>query len=177
MKLEIRIYPDSILKQKAEEIEKMTPEIKELILQMKETMTEEKPVLSQRANGEGKVKGVGLAGNQVGILKRVIVVLTKKGLKGFINPRILKLSKEKEIGKEGCLSLPGLWLEIKRPTWVEVKAINEEGQEIEFKAEGFLARIFQHEIDHLDGILFFERLGFFEKLRVKRKLNSRYAAT
>ena len=162
MKLEIKIYPDPVLKQKAEKVEKIDQEVLDLIKNMKETMTEEK---------EGRVKGVGLAGNQVGVLKRIIIVLTKDGPKGFINPQVLRLGKEKEIGKEGCLSVPGLWLEIKRPAWVEVKAINEESREVEFKAEGFLARVLQHEIDHLNGVLFFERLGLFERLRVKRKLN------
>lgn len=161
MILEIKKYPDKILKKKALPVEKIDREILDLIQNMKETMTEEK---------EGKVKGVGLAGNQIGILKRVIVVLTKQGPKGFINPKILKFSKEKEIGKEGCLSLPGLWLEIKRPRTAEISAIDETGKEIKISAEGFLARVFQHEIDHLDGILFFERLPILQRWKVKRKL-------
>ena len=162
MKLEIKIYPDPVLKQKAEKVEKIDQEVLDLIKNMKETMTEEK---------EGKVKGVGLAGNQVGVLKRIIIVLTKDGPKGFINPQVLRLGKEKEIGKEGCLSVPGLWLEIKRPAWVEIKAINEESREVEFKAEGFLAAVFQHEIDHLDGILFFERLPFLQRWRAKKEID------
>ncbi len=143
-------------------MKEITPEIKELIFNMKETMlTEER----------GKIKGVGLAASQVGVSKKIIIVLTKEGPKGFINPKILKFDRKKEIGKEGCLSFPGLWLEIKRPKWVEIKAINEKGREITFKAEDFSARVFQHETDHLNNVLFFERLGFFERLRVKRDLD------
>lgn len=117
------------------------------------------------------VKGVGLAAPQVGISQRVIVVMMgKENPKGFINPKIMSKSREKEKGREGCLSLPGLWLEIKRSKWAEVQAIDENGQEISFRAEGFPARVLQHEIDHLNGVLFFERLGLLEKLKVKKQL-------
>lgn len=163
MFLEIKQYPNPILKKKAEPINQVGPAVFELIRQMKETMAQE----------QGGVKGVGLAAPQVGISQRVIVVLVgKDNLKGFINPIITKKSREKETDKEGCLSLPGLWLKIKRSKSVEVQAIDENGKDSSFLAEGFTARVFQHEIDHLNGILFFERLDLLQKLKVRRKLKS-----
>ncbi len=162
MPLKIIIYPNPILKQKAEKVEKITPEIQELVLAMKQTLA---------TGEEGRTKGVGLAANQIGVLKRIIVILTKEGIKAFVNPKILKLSRQKTIDKEGCLSLPEVWLEIKRPLSAEIEAVDENGQPIHIAVQGFPARIFQHEIDHLDGILFFERLGFFERLKTKVEIN------
>lgn len=157
MALEIKKYPDPILRKKAEPVKEITPEIKELIFNMKETL-------------EPK-RGVGLAAPQIGISKRVIVVRTKNKLLAFINPEILKKSFRKISETEGCLSFPGLWLEIKRSKWAEIKAIDENGKEISFRAQDFLAMVFQHEIDHLNGILFFERLPLLQKWQVKRNLN------
>lgn len=164
MKLEIRIYPDPALKKKAEKVKEVTPEIKELIARMKEAM-ENPPSL------EEGVVAAGLAANQVGILKRVIAVNLGKELRGFVNPEIVRQSRERKISKEGCLSFPGLWLDIKRSRWVEVRALDENGKEIRLRAEKFLAMVFQHEIDHLNGILFFERLGLFQRLRTERKID------
>ena len=113
---------------------------------------------------------VGLAALQVGELKRMIVVQTEKGPEVFINPQIIKKSRETIIEEEGCLSFPGLWLKIKRAKEVEVEALNEKGEKIHLKAQGLPARILQHEIDHLDGILFIDRIGFWQKLSIRRKL-------
>ena len=144
----------------------MTSEIKELSFNMVETMIEG--------------QGIGLAAPQVGELKRIIVVhpikertadeKTSKKPQVFINPRITKKSKETEIGEEGCLSFPGLFLKIKRAKVLEIEALNENGEKIQVRAEGLPARIFQHEIDHLDGILFIDKLGFWQKLKTKQKL-------
>ena len=153
MILEIRKYGDPILNKKAEEVKEVTPEIKELIFNMKETMQ--------------KNQGIGLAAPQVGILKRIIVIQTEQGLKEFINPKIIKKSKETEVGEEGCLSFPGLFLKIKRAKEVEVVVLGKEGKEIQIKVPGLPVRIFQHEIDHLDGILFIDRLNFWQKLKIK----------
>lgn len=166
--MEIRKYPDPVLKQKAEPIREITPEVKELILKMKETMAD--PSAIKESLKEGSV-AAGLAANQVGVLKRVIVVNFGKELKAFINPEITAKSLRSNIDTEGCLSLPKLWLEVKRANWVRVKAQNETGKLIEFKAEKFLARVFQHEVDHLNGILFFERLGILKGFKVKRLLD------
>lgn len=156
--LEIKKYPDKVLKKKSEEIKEITQEIKEIVLDMIETME--------------KNEGVGLAAPQVGILKRIIAVQTETGPKVFINPKILKKSAEKIIDEEGCLSVPGIRLKIKRAKSAEVKAIDEGGKEVLVKAEGLLARVFQHEIDHLDGKLFIDRLNFWQRWKIRKELKN-----
>jgi len=154
--LKIKKYPDPILRKKSEKAEKITPEIKKLIEDMIETMEEN--------------DGVGLAAPQVGVSKRVIIVETEKGPEGFINPKILKKTKETEIDWEGCLSIPGVFLKIKRWKGIEVEALNQRGEKVLVKAVGLVARIFQDEIDHLNGILIIDRVGFWQKLKIKRQL-------
>jgi peptide deformylase len=151
MTLEIVKYPNPILRKKCEKVESLTPEMKKLIEDMIETMREK--------------GGVGLAAPQVGILKRIIVVETTEGPRGFVNPKIVKKSREKEIMEEGCLSFPGLFLKVKRAKEAEIETLDENGKRI--KVQGFLARVLQHEIDHLDGILFIDRIGFWQRLRLK----------
>jgi len=164
--LEIKKYPDPILKKKCEEVKLVTADIKKLIEDMAETME--------------KNNGIGIAAPQVGVLKRVIVIGTKKGALSLINPRILRKSKETELGEEGCLSLPNLYLKIKRPKSVEIEALDIDGEKIHLGMEELLqkspatdqtlARFIQHEIDHLDGILIINRIGFWQRLIIKRKL-------
>jgi peptide deformylase len=156
--LEIKKFNESVLRRKCEEVENITSEIKELVLDMEETMK--------------KNQGIGLAANQVGISKRIIMVqIDLRGSKviGLINPRIVKKGSEKEIREEGCLSFPNISLDIKRSKEIEIEALDISGQEIKMKAKGLSARVIQHEIDHLDGILFFNRLGFFQKIKFKLK--------
>jgi len=155
MNKEIVKYPNPILKKRAEEIKDVSEDIKRLAEDMIETM------ISSR--------GIGLAGPQVGESKRIIIVRTESGPKVFINPKIIKKSWSKEVRKEGCLSLPGSYLEIKRAKEIEVEALNENGQMIKMKVQGLTARIIQHEIDHLDGILIFNRLGFWQRFRNRKK--------
>ena len=151
--LEIIKYPNPILRKKCEEIREVTEEIKKLSREMIEVMV--------------KGQGVGLAASQVGELKRVIIVQLEKGPEVFINPKIIKKSKETEIGEEGCLSFPGLFLKIKRKKEIEIEALNEKGEKIHLKTEGLPARIFQHEIDHLDGILIIDKINFWQRLKLK----------
>lgn len=161
---EIKKYPDPILKKKCETVEEITEEIKNLGWDMIETMTEK--------------EGIGLAAPQLGKLKRVIVVhlIKERSLKEksevklqiLINPKIVKKTKETEIAEEGCLSFPGLWLKVKRWKGVEIEALDQDGKKVQIKAEGLPARIFQHEIDHLDGILFIDRISFWQKLKIKK---------
>ena len=153
--LKIKKYPDPILRKKCQEVKEVTEEIKNLGWDMVETMK--------------KNEGIGLAAPQVSELKRIIVVRTEKGPQVFINPKIIKKSRETIIDEEGCLSFPGLWLRIKRAKRVEIEALNENGEKISLKAEGLPARVLQHEIDHLDGILFIDRLSFWQKLKIKIK--------
>ena len=114
-------------------------------------------LLDDMAETMYKAEGVGLAAPQVGILRRVCVVDVGDGLIELINPVITEKSGIQK-GNEGCLSVPDRFEEVTRPNKVTVKAQNRMGENIEIKAEGFLARAFCHEIDHLDGILYIDRV-------------------
>ena len=114
-------------------------------------------LLDDMAETMYKAEGVGLAAPQVGILRRVCVVDVGEGLIELINPVITEKSGSQK-GNEGCLSVPDRFEEVTRPNKVTVKAQNRMGENIEIKAEGFLARAFCHEIDHLDGILYIDRV-------------------
>lgn len=156
MILKIKKYPDPILREKSQEVKEINPEIRKLIEDMKETMI--------------KNEGVGLAAPQVGVLKRIIVVATEKKPLAFINPKIIKKTKETETDWEGCLSIPDVFVKIKRWSGVEVEALDEEGKKVQVKATGLLARIFQDEIDHLNGILIVDHASPLEKLKLRKKL-------
>jgi len=135
-------HPDPILKEKAVAVKEITPQIRRLIRNMFDTMY--------------AAKGVGLAAPQIGVSKRVIVVDVENDPMALINPEITSFSG-RETGTEGCLSIPGYWGEVERAKAVEVKALNPDGEQVVVKAEGYMARALQHEIDHLDGILFIDR--------------------
>lgn len=169
MEREVVIYPADVLKQRAEEVKEFGQEIRDLVRDMFDTMY--------------RKGGVGLAANQVGVLKRVVVIdlhskTEKQGKEQIIliNPEIVV--QEGEIVKEeGCLSLPGLYKKVKRAAYVKVKAQNMEGEEFEIEGEGLLARAFQHEIDHLDGVVFIDRLSPLQRrlaLEKYRKLRKKY---
>jgi len=149
--LEIKKFNDKVLRQRAQEVKEINSEIRKLVLDMGETM---------KANN-----GIGLAAPQVGVLKRVIVL--ENG--ALINPYIIRKYGTKIFDEEGCLSFPEIYINIKRYGKIEVEAMDIEGKEIIIKAEGLLARVIQHEIDHIDGIPFFNRLGFWEKIKFKLK--------
>ena len=114
-------------------------------------------LLDDMAETMYKAEGVGLAAPQVGILRRVCVVDVGEGLIELINPVITEKSGSQK-GSEGCLSVPDRYEEVTRPNKVTVRAQNRKGENIEIKAEGFLSRAFCHEIDHLDGILYIDRI-------------------
>jgi peptide deformylase len=147
--------PDPVLKRKAHAVNKFDKNLQTLLDDMVETMRE--------------APGVGLAAPQVGLSERVIVVEyyekeeleeieeAPKKVWAVVNPEIVKASEEKLIGVEGCLSIPGLLGEVERHAEVQVKGLNKHGKPLKIKARGWLARIFQHEIDHLNGVLFTER--------------------
>lgn len=156
MNREIIKYPDSILRKKCQEVQEVTMEIKKLVEEM---------ILALE-----KKQGVGLSAPQVGVLKRVIVVEIGKGAMGLIDPKIIKKSKDRILDIEGCLSFPGLWLKIKRRKEVEVETLNLKGEKIQIKAEGLTAMVLQHEIDHLDGILFIDKIGFWQKWKIRKQL-------
>lgn len=131
------------LRKKSREVTEITPRIKTLLDDMVETM--------RAANG------CGLAAVQVGVLRRVVVIETEEGLFELINPVIVKTSGTQE-GAEGCLSLPGKWGMTKRPQCVTVRALDRDGNEIEVTGFDLLAKALCHEIDHLDGIIYTDKV-------------------
>lgn len=132
---------DKILKQKAEPVGKIDRKIKQLLDDMAQTMY--------------KADGVGLAAPQVGISLRIVVIDAGDGLIELINPIIIE-KKGLETASEGCLSVPGIWGDVERASEVTVEALNREGKKIRMTGTGLLGRAFQHEIDHLEGILFID---------------------
>lgn len=129
-----------------------------------------------------KEKGIGLAAPQINLGKRIVVIDIgddKKSQVALINPEIKEFSDKTEPYEEGCLSLPNLLADVIRPTEILVKGITPKGKEVEFEASGLLARVFQHEVDHLDGILFIDRLEkyikdeFRSELKKIKKLNKK----
>ena len=151
--LEIKKYPNPILRKKSKEVKEITPEIKQLAQDLIETMLKSEP------------EGIGLAAPQVGVSKRVIAVAAESGPAVLINPEIIKKSREKEFMEEGCLSLPKVWLDIKRPKEVDLEALDINGKKIKMRTGGVFAKILQHEIDHLDGILIINRVNLWRKLK------------
>ena len=141
----IREDGDEILRKKCRTVEVVDEKIKQLIDDMFETMY--------------KFNGVGLAAPQVGVLKRVVVIDVDddNGPLAFINPEILKEKGEQEV-EEGCLSFPNKYAKIIRPAEVTVKALDREGKEFKLKAKGLLAQAISHEVDHLNGILFVDKI-------------------
>jgi peptide deformylase len=153
----IKGLDDPIVRQKAKKVGKVDAQIRSLIADLVETM---------RA-----APGVGLAAPQVGVPLRVAVVEVEKVLYTLVNPEILEYSKETQIGPEGCLSIPGYWADLTRPLRVRVRALDRGGKRFTLNAEGFLARALQHEIDHLDGVLYIDRLPSLDLLRRVEELD------
>ena len=153
--------PDPILRKKCEPLEKVDAETKKLMDDMLETMY--------------AAPGIGLAAVQVGILKRLVVIdisktEEKKQPIFLINPQIIRQSKKTSVYEEGCLSLPGQFAEIERPAECTLKYIDYNGKEKELKADGLLATCVQHEVDHLNGILFIDYLSKLKKDMIIKKL-------
>ncbi|WP_027414536.1 peptide deformylase [Aneurinibacillus terranovensis] len=134
-------HPDPVLREKCAPVKKFTPNIHKLLDDMKETMYD--------------AEGVGLAAPQVGITKRVVVIDAGDGLVEMINPEILE-RRDEQFGPEGCLSIPGLVGDVRRAKWVKAKALDRNGKEFVIEGEDLLARAIQHEIDHLNGVLFID---------------------
>jgi peptide deformylase len=155
---EIVFADNPLLRKKSKKVKNFGEALQVLIDDMVETM--------QATNG------VGLAAPQVGVLERVIVIQLPEDeedpqsgkLFTLCNPQIIRAEGEEE-GEEGCLCLPGYAGEVKRATSVAIKAQDRRGKKVRIKAEGFLARVFQHEIDHLDGILYIDRVESPDKIR------------
>lgn len=158
-KLKIRTYGDEVLRKKTKIIKKFDENLEELVHQMFDLMYE--------------AKGVGLAAPQVGLSRRLIVLdTTEPGEKfALANPKIVWKNDIFETMEEGCLSIPGVEGDVARATQIKVKANDiHTGKEITIDATDFLARVLQHEIDHLDGVLFVDHLGGSEKAQLRRTL-------
>ena len=151
---EIVTHPAPVLRKKARKITDFGPELQSLIDDMVETMRE--------------APGVGLAATQVGVSLQLIVVEYSETtdeqenkeppkLYTIVNPEIIRVSSEQELGTEGCLSVPGFVGDVERPLAITLKGQNRRGKPLRLKADGWLARIFQHELDHLNGVLFIDR--------------------
>jgi peptide deformylase len=158
--LEVLKVPNPFLKKKARPVDKIDDEILKILDDMAETMYYS--------------NGIGLAATQVGIDKRLVVIdfsteKKKMELLKLINPEILSVDGEL-IMEEGCLSVPEIRDEVKRPRWVRFRYLDTEGNIREVEDQGLLARVIQHEIDHLDGIVFLDRLSPLKKALYYRRL-------
>jgi peptide deformylase len=154
--LDLRRYGDPVLRQKARPVADMTPEIRALIADMIDTMHHE--------------IGVGLAAPQVGAPLRLMVMDDGKGgARALVNPEIID-RRGSVVAEEGCLSIPGIFADVERSEWIRVEAGDEDGKPLSMELRGFPARVVQHEMDHLDGILFVDRLPPVARDRIKRRI-------
>ncbi len=158
--LEIEIMGARILREKASPVDTMTDEIRLLIRDMFETMYD--------------AEGIGLAAPQVGVSQRILVVDVadegeERHVHALVNPVIVESSRETGTETEGCLSIPGLEETVTRPLEVAVEALSPGGEPVRIEADGLLARALQHEVDHLDGVLFIDRLSPLKRGILLRK--------
>jgi peptide deformylase len=154
------ILPDPLLRQVSTSIERVDAELLKLADDMLETMYE--------------APGIGLAAIQVGVPRRLLVIdVSKEGEDKqplvFINPEIIKSSDERSVYEEGCLSIPDYYAEVERPAMVTVKSIDRDGKEQMTEADGLLATCLQHEIDHLNGVLFIDHISRLKREMVIKK--------
>jgi len=154
-RLELRIYPDPVLRGKASPVKNIDDKIRKLIADMAETMYAS--------------EGVGLAAPQIGSLSQIVTVDIGEGLISLINPRIVEY-EGKDVMEEGCLSLPDIRLEVERYKRVLVEGVDDDGKEVSIEAEDLLARVFQHEIDHLQGILIIDKIPPVQRQLIRSKL-------
>ncbi len=160
--LPIILLPDPLLRQVSAPIERVDDEVRRLIDDMLETMYD--------------APGVGLAAIQIGVAKRVVTIDATRGDEEkqpmvFINPEIVWASDEKDSKEEGCLSITEFYEEVERPSAVKVRYMDEKGKTQEIEADGLLARALQHEIDHLNGVLFIDHISKLKRDRVTKKFS------
>jgi len=157
----IQIVPDPVLRKIAEPVETITNETKQILDDMAQTMYD--------------APGIGLAGPQIGELKRLIVMDCSRDdevdeLWQMVNPEIIQFSEERTLLEEGCLSIPSHNAEVARPAWAEIRFLDIEGKQQQIKAEGLLAACVQHEIDHLNGVLFIDHISKLKRDIIWRKV-------
>jgi len=154
--MQIITLGNELLRQKAEKIEKIDSEIKEICIKMLEILVRD--------------KGIGVAGPQIGFMKRIFVVHVQDDEpRVFINPSILETSLKNVKFEEGCLSIPGIYTNVMRPETIKVQAWNEKGRAFTIEASGILARVILHEYDHLEGVLFIDHLPENKKQKMIEK--------
>ena len=155
--LSVRKYGDPVLRRRAKPVEAVTPEVRDVIADMVDTMYDE--------------MGLGLAAPQIGVSLRLMVVADEEGreARALLNPVITEQGGE-VTAEEGCLSIPGIFAPVKRAEWVRLEAQDPEGKPVAITARGLRARVFQHEMDHLDGVLFIDRLDPVTRDRIKRRI-------
>jgi peptide deformylase len=154
--LKIRIYGDPVLRKRSSQLVSVKDEHRQILSEMARLMYD--------------FSGIGLAGPQVGINKSLIVVDIGTGLFKLVNPKIIKRSGKQAI-EEGCLSLPGVCIKVRRAGAIRVKALDENGKEIILEAEDLLACVIQHEMDHLRGKLIVDHASILDKIKIKNKLS------
>jgi len=157
----IVIYGDPVLREVSEKVESIDREIKDLVSDMQDTLK--------------RAKGLGLSAVQIGVLKRVFIidlsaVNITESLRVFVNPEIIEVSGEEEEMEEGCLSFPGIYQKLTRPSRVKVRATDLEGNEFELETKGLAARAVQHEFDHLEGTLFIDHMSPLTRTLLKGRL-------
>jgi len=153
--LSILTYPNSVLRRQCTPVENLDGRVLELVQDMSKLML--------------SAQGIGLAAPQVGVSRRVITINIGEGLIALVNPAILE-RQGRASTEEGCLSCPGISVEVARSERVQVKGLDLQGKEVTIEAEGLLARVLQHEIDHLNGILILDKLPWLEKMMAKQRL-------
>jgi peptide deformylase len=157
---EIVLLGDPVLRKKAEDVESFDEELRSLVDDMFETMA--------------FAEGAGLAAPQIGISRRVLVADVRRDAGdearvALVNPRVVETGEEEDRAPEGCLSIPGVSEMVPRPTRVVVEGFDPEGERVRVEAEGLFGRVLQHEVDHLDGILFVDRISPLKRRMLLRK--------
>lgn len=156
--LQIRIFGDPVLRERAIEVTEFDDVLRRLAEDMRITML---------AAG-----GVGLAANQIGVLKRLFTWATETSEGTIINPETVELSEELEEGEEGCLSFPGLFYQTKRPLRARLRGYDINGRPLDLEGKGLDARVFLHELDHLNGILFIDHLARHDRKDAMRRIRA-----
>ncbi len=154
----IKCYPDPVLRRPAQPVQPGSPEAQTAIAALRQAFRE--------------VQALGLAANQIGLPYRVVLVRLGEEEKVLLNPVIVERSPQLVEDWEACLSLPGVDSDVPRAEWVVVRAQDEEGRPVELKLEGLEARVMQHEVDHLDGVLYVDHLPVDERREVLRAYRS-----